>query len=151
LSIREDEEVAKAFGVPTTLYKCGTLVISSIPASLIGGVCLERDLHQSFGIRPRIALGPIVGDARQHGTILGPLLGVVFLTWFKLLWTQVPYLHLTMYGVIMVLVEMFMPGGVDTCRCCAMIAPARIDRPVGASVGMPNLSARWTGAGEEVR
>lgn len=114
-SIREDEEVARAFGVPTTLCKCGALVISSIPASLIGGVYVWNVTYISpsavFGLE--IALSPIVmAMLGGTGTILGPLLGVVFLTLVQeVLWTEVPYLHLTMYGVIMVLVGLFMPGG----------------------------------------
>lgn len=114
-SIREDEEVARAFGVPTTLYKCATLIISSVPASLIGGVYVWNVTYISpsavFGLE--IALSPIVmAMLGGTGTILGPFLGVVFLTLVQeVLWTEVPYLHLTMYGVIMVLVGLFMPGG----------------------------------------
>jgi len=114
-SIREDEEVARAFGVPTTLYKCATLVISAVPASLIGGIYVWNVTYISpsavFGLE--IALSPIVmAMLGGTGTIMGPFLGVVFLTLVQeVLWTQVPYLHLTMYGAIMVLVGLFMPGG----------------------------------------
>jgi ABC-type branched-subunit amino acid transport system permease subunit len=114
-SIREDEEVARAFGTPTNLYKCLALVISSIPAGLIGGVYVWNvtyiSPHAVFGLE--IALSPIVmAMLGGTGTLVGPLLGAVFLTSLQeLLWTKIPYLHLTMYGSIMVLVGLFMPGG----------------------------------------
>lgn len=157
-SIREDEEVARAFGVPTTLYKCATLVISSIPASLIGGVYVWNVTYISpsavFGLE--IALSPIVmAMLGGTGAILGPLLGVVFLTLVQeLLWTQVPYLHLTMYGVIMVLVGLFMPGGlIRTPLLRPIMLRLRSTRQIGALFrknGKP-LSASGPAAGEEVR
>jgi branched-chain amino acid transport system permease protein len=119
-SIREDEEVARAFGTPTNLYKGLALVISSIPASLIGGTYVWCVTYISppavFGLE--IALSPIVmAMLGGTGTIVGPLLGAVFLTSLQeLLWTKIPYLHLTIYGVIMVLVGLFMPGGLVRTR-----------------------------------
>lgn len=114
--IREDEEVARALGTPTSLYKVLALVISSIPASLIGGVYVWSVTYISppavFGLE--IALSPIVmAMLGGTGTLVGPLLGAVFLTSLQeLLWTKIPYLHLTMYGGIMMVVGLFMPGGI---------------------------------------
>ncbi len=119
-SIREDEEVARAFGVPTNLYKCLALVISSIPASLIGAVYVWNvtyiSPHAVFGLE--IALSPIVmAMLGGTGTLVGPLLGAVFLTSLQeLLWTKIPYMHLTIYGSIMVLIGLFMPGGLVRTR-----------------------------------
>lgn len=119
-AIREDEEVARAFGAPTNLYKCFALVISSIPASLIGGVYVWNvtyiSPHAVFGLE--IALSPIVmAMLGGTGTLLGPLIGAVFLTSLQeLLWTQIPYLHLTIYGSVMVLIGLFMPGGLIRTR-----------------------------------
>lgn len=119
-SIREDEEVARAFGVPTNLYKSLALVLSAIPASLIGGVYVWNITYISpsavFGLE--IALSPIVmAMLGGTGTLVGPVLGVVFLTVTQeLIWTKIPYLHLTLYGAIMVLVGLFMPGGLVRTR-----------------------------------
>ena len=115
-SIREDEEAARALGTPTTLYKGLALVISSIPASLIGGVYVWSVTYISppavFGLE--IALSPIVmAMLGGTGTLVGPLLGAIFLTSVQeLIWTKIPYLHLTMYGGIMVLIGLLMPGGI---------------------------------------
>jgi branched-chain amino acid transport system permease protein len=114
-SIREDEEVARAFGVPTTRYKCLALIVSSAPAALIGGIYVWNVTYISppavFGLE--IALSPIVmAMLGGTGTIIGPVVGVIFLTGLQeFLWTKIPYLHLAMYGVIMILVGLFMPGG----------------------------------------
>lgn len=115
-SIREDEEAARTFGVPTVRYKCAALVVSSVPAALIGGIYMWKATYISpsavFGLE--IALSPIVmAMLGGSGTLLGPVVGVLFLTTVQeLLWTRVPHLHLTLYGVIMVLVGLFMPGGI---------------------------------------
>ncbi len=120
LSIREDEEVANALGTPTTLYKSLALIVSSVPAGVIGGVYAWNVTYISppavFGLE--IALSPIVmAMLGGTGTVIGPVLGVIFLTLLQeFLWTQIPYLHLTLYGVVMVLVGLFMPGGLVRTR-----------------------------------
>lgn len=119
-SIREDEEVSRSFGVPTSLYKCLALVISSVPASLVGGIYVWNmtyiSPHSVFGLE--IALSPIVmAMLGGTGTMVGPLLGSIFITLVQeLLWTKVPYFHLTMYGTVLVLLGLFMPGGLVRTR-----------------------------------
>jgi branched-chain amino acid transport system permease protein len=114
-SIREDEEVSRSFGVPTSLYKCLALVISSVPASLVGGVYVWNmtyiSPHSVFGLE--IALSPIVmAMLGGTGTMVGPVFGAIFITLVQeFLWTKVPYFHLTMYGTVLVLLGLFMPGG----------------------------------------
>jgi branched-chain amino acid transport system permease protein len=119
-SIREDEEVARAFGVPTTLYKGLALVISSVPASLMGGVYVWNMTYISppsvFGLE--IALSPIVmAMLGGTGIMVGPLVGAVFITLVQeFLWTQVPYFHLAMYGTVLILLGLFLPGGLVRTR-----------------------------------
>ncbi len=119
-SIREDEEVAQAFGVPTTLYKGLALVISSVPASLVGGIYVWNMTYVSpesvFGLE--IALSPIImAMLGGSGIMIGPLVGAVFITLVQeFLWTKVPYFHLAMYGVVLVLLGLFMPGGLVRTR-----------------------------------
>ncbi len=119
-SIREDEEVAEAFGVTTSLYKCLALVISSAPASLVGGIYVWNMTYISpesvFGLE--IALSPIImAMLGGTGVMIGPLLGAVFITLVQeFLWTKVPYFHLAMYGTVLVLLGLFMPGGLVRTR-----------------------------------
>jgi branched-chain amino acid transport system permease protein len=119
-SIREDEEVAQAFGVPTSLYKCLALVISSAPASVVGGIYVWNMTYISpesvFGLE--IALSPIImAMLGGTGIMIGPLVGAVFITLVQeFLWTKVPYFHLAMYGTVLVLLGLFMPGGLVRTR-----------------------------------
>jgi len=119
-SIREDEEVAKAFGVPTTLYKGLALIISSVPASVVGGIYVWNMTYISpesvFGLE--IALSPIImAMLGGTGIMIGPLVGAVFITLVQeFLWTEVPYFHLAMYGTVLVLLGLFMPGGLVRTR-----------------------------------
>ncbi|EFK08295.1 amino acid or sugar ABC transport system, permease protein [delta proteobacterium NaphS2] len=119
-SIREDEEVAKAFGVPTTLYKGLALIISSVPASVVGGIYVWHMTYISpesvFGLE--IALSPIImAMLGGTGIMIGPLVGAVFITLVQeFLWTKVPYFHLAMYGTVLVLLGRFMPGGLVRIR-----------------------------------
>lgn len=119
-SIREDEEVARAFGVPTTLYKGLALVISSVPASLVGGIYVWNMTYISppsvFGLE--IALSPIVmAMLGGTGIMAGPLVGAIFITLVQeFLWTKVPYFHLAMYGTVLILLGLFLPGGLVRTR-----------------------------------
>jgi len=120
VSIREDEEVAEAFGIPTFRYKQRALMISAIFPALIGGINMWQltftDPEGAFGIE--VALVPIVmAMLGGTGTIWGPILGVIFVTVIQeLLWTRMPYLHLAVYGVTLLLVGLFLPGGLVEAR-----------------------------------
>lgn len=47
----------------------------------------------------------------------GPVLGAIFITLVQELpWTKVPYFHLTMYGTVLMLLGLFMPGGLVRTR-----------------------------------
>jgi ABC-type branched-subunit amino acid transport system permease subunit len=115
VSIREDEAAAETLGVPTDRYKWAALVVSSIPAGLIGGVFAWKMTYISpvsmFGLE--IALSPIVmAMLGGSGTLAGPILGALFLTVVQeVLWARIPYLHLALYGITMMLAGLFLPGG----------------------------------------
>lgn len=119
-AIREDEEAARGLGAQVTLYKCAALVLSSIPAGVIGAVYAWNLTYISpdsvFGLE--VALSPVVmAMLGGTGTLAGPVLGVCFVTVVQeLLWTKMPYFHLTVYGAIMVCVGLFMPGGLVRAR-----------------------------------
>ncbi len=132
LSIREDEEVAGAIGVPTTRYKILALMLSSLPASLAGGIYVWNLTYISppavFGLE--IALTPIVmAMLGGSGTLAGPVIGAVFLTFVQeLLWTQVSHFQLTTYGLLLIFLGLFMPGGLVRCRWFAALGRAALLR-----------------------
>jgi branched-chain amino acid transport system permease protein len=120
MSIREDEEVAAVFGVHAFRYKTMALILSAIPPGLIGGVYAWQLTYINpstvFGLE--IALVPIVmAMLGGVGHVWGPVLGAVFITIIEeLLWTEMPYLHLTTYGVVLLLIGFYLPGGLVRLR-----------------------------------
>jgi branched-chain amino acid transport system permease protein len=115
MSLREDEEVAAVFGVHALRYKTLALVLSAVPPGLIGGIYTWQltYINPSIVFGLEIALVPIVmAMLGGVGHVWGPVLGAVFITLVEeLLWTKLPYLHLTTYGVILLLVGFYLPGG----------------------------------------
>jgi branched-chain amino acid transport system permease protein len=125
-AIREDEEVAGAFGVNAYAVKCATLVASAGVAGLAGGLYCWHLTYiipsTVFGLD--VAIGPIVmAMLGGSGTVLGPLVGALVVSVVReVLRLETPYLALTIYGVMLVLVGLFLPGG--------LAAPARWRRLV---------------------
>lgn len=128
VSIREDEEVAGAFGVNAFAVKCLALTTSAAAAGLAGGLyCwyLTYIIPSTvFGLD--VAVGPIVmAMLGGSGTVAGPLLGALVVDVIReVLRLKTPYLALTIYGAMLVLVGLFLPGG--------LAEPRRWRRLVGA-------------------
>jgi branched-chain amino acid transport system permease protein len=115
VSIREDEQVARAFGVPIFWYKCRALVLSAALAAALGPIYLSDRLYinpgEMFGLET--ALMPItMAILGGSGLLIGPLVGVTFLSLLQeFLWTQLGMLRLAALGLVLALVGLFMPGG----------------------------------------
>jgi branched-chain amino acid transport system permease protein len=127
ISLREDEEVAAVFGVPALRYKTLALVLSAVPPGLIGGVYTWQltYINPSIVFGLEVALVPIVmAMLGGVGHVWGPVLGALFITLIEeLLWTKLPYLHLATYGVILLLVGFYLPGGLVRLRWWARLFP----------------------------
>jgi branched-chain amino acid transport system permease protein len=115
VTIREDEQVARAFGVSVFWYKCAALVVSALPAAALGPVYLSDRLYinpgEMFGLET--ALMPItMAILGGSGLLIGPVVGVIFLSLLQeVLWTQFGILRLAALGLVLALVGLFMPGG----------------------------------------
>ena len=115
LAIREDEEVAEASGVRTTRIKWLVLVLSAALPGFAGAVYMWQltyiDPDSAFG--SSVAFAPVImAMLGGSGTVIGPIVGAITLTFIQeVLWSHIGYLQLTMYGVVLILVGMFMPGG----------------------------------------
>lgn len=115
LTIREDEAVAEASGVDTVAFKRRILMLSAVLPALAGAVYVWQttyvDPASAFG--SAIAFAPVImAMLGGSGTVAGPVIGAIFLTIVQeTLWSHVGHLQLTMYGVVLVIVGMVMPGG----------------------------------------
>ena len=106
-------------GINITKYKLIAMIISSAMIGCAGTfyaqyfryIGPERIFNHSLGIE--IALIALIGG---QGTVLGPALGALVLIpvseWLSAHFGSIAGLHLFIYGVIMILVILFMPKGI---------------------------------------
>ena len=120
VSIREDVEVARDFGVPVLRYQTIALMISASFAGLMGAIYTWYIIYINpgavFGVE--MALVPVaMAMLGGTGTIAGPVVGAVFITLVEeFLWVRVPYLHLAAYGLVIAGMGLFLPGGITRLR-----------------------------------
>ena len=120
VAIREDEDAVGAYGVAPFRFKCGTLVVSAAVAGLVGAVYTWQITYITPGdiFSLEKAVGPVViAMIGGSGTVLGPLVGALLIeTIREMLRLKTQYLALTVYGVMLILVGLFIPGGLMRLR-----------------------------------
>ncbi len=115
VAIREDEDAVGAYGVAPFRFKCATLTTSATVAGLVGAVYTWQATYITpadiFSIER--AVGPVVmAMIGGSGTVLGPLVGSLLIEVIReALRLKTQYLALTVYGLMLVLVGLFIPGG----------------------------------------
>jgi branched-chain amino acid transport system permease protein len=122
-AIRENEEAAQALGINTFRWKMLAVAISSAMTS-ISGVFFAFYYNNLFpeqvfniGRSIEIILGPVIGGV---GTLFGPILGAVMLTLLSdgltdllaALGWEIPGIKQVFYGVVLLIVIMFLPHGI---------------------------------------
>lgn len=114
-SIGEDETAAEAMGVDCTAAKLAAFVIASTFPAMAGGLYAWRlsyiDPSSAFpaGYEVQTILMVIFGGA---GTVWGPLVGGFFFTAIaEVLWAKFAEIHLLLFGVMILVVLLFMPEG----------------------------------------
>jgi len=119
-SVREQEQIASDFGVPVQRTKTTAMVIAAAFAGLMGSFYTWYTIfinpEMVFGIE--IALMPLaMAMLGGSGVIIGPVIGAIFLFIVEeTLWTRMAYLHTAAYGLVILLVGLFMPGGLVRLR-----------------------------------
>ncbi|HEY0989285.1 MAG TPA: branched-chain amino acid ABC transporter permease [Kofleriaceae bacterium] len=116
-AIREDEDTALACGIDATRTKLTALMISAALTAVGGALYASLYLFvvpdQMLSIdisTAEIAIPVMLGGA---GTLLGPLVGAAMLVTANELFKNVFHeAHLLIYGVLIVLVVLFLPEGI---------------------------------------
>ena len=114
-AVREDEAAAEASGVSAVRHKLLALAISTALAGLAGGAFAYY--HVSY--YPQHTFSPVwtfdavlMSFVGGVGTVHGPVLGALFYVILKevvaLRWVE---FHLIIFGVLFILVVLFLPGG----------------------------------------
>lgn len=119
-SVREQEEIASDFGVPVQRIKTTAMVIAASFAGLMGAFYTWYTIfinpEMVFGTE--MALMPLaMAMLGGSGVIIGPVIGAIFLFIVEeTLWTRMAYLHFAAYGLVILFVGLFMPGGLVRLR-----------------------------------
>jgi branched-chain amino acid transport system permease protein len=120
-AIREDEEAALALGVNSFKYSMIAIAISAFMTSLAGAFYanyifyLHPNTMFGMALNIELILRPIIGGM---GTVFGPILGSFILTPLSeisrayLARGGLEGLHLILYGVLAILVVLFLPKGI---------------------------------------
>ena len=116
VAIRENEEAAAVLGVNPTRYKVVAWAISAAMAAAAGAVFAGAngfiDGPTAFAIDNNVfpIVMAILGGA---GTVAGPLVGAIILTAInESLWSHFPQVHTLFFGLVIVVVIVFLPRGI---------------------------------------
>lgn len=122
-AVRDNEDAARALGVRAFRIKMGAIMLSGFFSGMAGvfyaQYFLYLDPNISYGpsISIESLLVPIIGGL---GTLFGPLLGAVGLRVVSELTTEfvgdVPGVSLAIYGMLLVVMVLFMPRGLAGLR-----------------------------------
>lgn len=113
-AILNDEDVAETMGVNATGYKVAIFAAAAFFAGVAGAVW---GIFQNFVDPDNFRLGIsvdlfVIMMLGGVGTALGPLVGgVIYYVIRDLLILRFPYLHLVIFGVVIVIIVLAFPGG----------------------------------------
>lgn len=137
-ALRLDLDAAESLGVRTTLFKNLAHIVSAALVGVCGGVYatylqyVHPDTVFSFTLSISLVLIALIGGL---GSVWGPVLGaVVFFVVQDYLQTSYPTFHLLVYGLLLMVIILFEPGGM------AGVAGRLVARGRRASAGSPAAS-----------
>jgi len=122
-AIRENEEAARALGIDTFRWKMIAVVLSAAMTA-VAGVFFAFYYNNLFpeqifniGRSIEIILGPVIGGI---GTLFGPILGAAVLSLLAdgmtelvaALGWEIPGIKQVCYGLVLLIVVMFVPNGI---------------------------------------
>lgn len=117
-SIGENEEASGHIGVNTTTLKVITFAVSAFFMGATGAIMATKwtyiDPYIAFNL-PLFSFTPVVMAVFGGiGQIYGPLLGAAIFAYLQeTLITQFPYYYMLLFGLILVIVILFLPRGIS--------------------------------------
>lgn len=116
MAVRENEDAAESLGVSALRHKLFALTLSAFFAGLAGGAFAYYHVsyYYQFPFTPVWSFDALtmvyIGG---QGTLIGPIIGAVFFVLLReyLALTLGEY-HLIVFGVLFILVVLFLPGGI---------------------------------------
>jgi len=115
LAVREDEAAAEATGVGALRHKLLALALSTALVGLTGGAFAYYHVsyYPQHGFSPAWTFDAVlISFIGGVGTLHGPILGALFYVILKeVLALRLVELHLLIFGVLFILVVLFLPGG----------------------------------------
>lgn len=120
IAVREDQDAAEAMGMNSTVIKSKALFISAFIAGLAGGFYglynkfIDPDMTMTVHMSVEMIFVTVIGGI---GTIVGPVIGATVLISMQeylksLEFLQAfPSLYLIVYGLLIMLVIVYLPGG----------------------------------------
>jgi len=127
--IREDETVAATMGISIVRYQTLAFAISGAIAGLSGGLMAYNTYSLSpdqfgFGLLVMSLISVVLGGRKSIG---GPIVGALILTFLPEIVRPVTEYRFIVFGVLLVLVTIFLPEGVvDTFRSRRRLARAAL-------------------------
>ena len=125
LSIREDEDAASALGINTKKYKNVSMAISTFWAGTAGAFYMIYmgfiDPEVVFALHNISIITILVGIIGGVGTIWGPAIGALIMVFVQELFRSAIFgfapqwvsgLHALIFGVLVIIVILYLPGGV---------------------------------------
>lgn len=125
VSIREDQDAAESMGINTTLYKNVSLLISAFFTGMAGAFYMNYmafiDPQVVYSLHYISIMAILVGIVGGVATILGPAVGAFIMVgvqetfrsaFFGLAPKWISQAHALVFGLLVILVIMFLPNGV---------------------------------------
>jgi branched-chain amino acid transport system permease protein len=114
-SIGEHEEAATHIGINATILKTVTFAVSAFFMGAAGAIMATRWTY----IDPRIAFDPLfsfmpvlMAIFGGTGQLYGPIFGAALFAYIEeILITKFPYYYMLLFGTILIVVILFLPGG----------------------------------------
>jgi branched-chain amino acid transport system permease protein len=115
MAVREQEDAAESLGVNALRHKLLALSLSAFLAGLTGGAFA----FYHVGYYPQLPFAPewtfdavMMTYIGGVGTVVGPVIGAVFFVVVReILALKVADMHLIVFGVLFILIVLFLPGG----------------------------------------